>query len=483
MGSLSSAREQRVLKAAHELIAREIHELTESTAEMPQKALAKRALMGGDDELRDELQKRFEQGKLSGKFPLLSGYVSDLPDEEKEEFFRTEWLRIAIPPPEPPKKSWDYAPYNGDEEGYREDLYEGMAFARTDLRVFAQEWLEELVRVGYHGVREPFGLPLKERVDGSAISRPATWHYEAYPVLFEHTREVLWLQLDGERSRKREYREPVVSNEPLRTDKAILAALTALEGRRVDTERLRTALRKLKLPLEEPMWKQWHEALEDLPEMLHYEPGKFEEHLKQRRTQIEESDIPGGLQNHQFLDYVLLLLRHHRPEFDDLSHEEKLALIAQTCAHVNEFLEALRKFMAFLEYGVPGRPLKSAAKDANRDVKAAVLRDVDGLTYREIGEALDVPPPENFDYKGDHPAVRQMVKRGRSVLERALGKEGWQEQIGNMKAEAKRRRSLSQVERDAEDISEFLRIPYEEALQRAKEDEARRRSKDKPENG
>jgi hypothetical protein len=52
-----------------------------------------------------------------------------------------------------------------------------------------------------------------------------------------------------------------------------------------------------------------------------------------------------------------------------------------------------------------------------------------------------------------------------------------------MKAEAKRRRSLSQVERDAEDISEFLRIPYEEALQRAKEDEARRRSKDKPENG
>jgi hypothetical protein len=38
MGSLSSVREQRILKAAHELIAREIEELTESTAGIPQRA-------------------------------------------------------------------------------------------------------------------------------------------------------------------------------------------------------------------------------------------------------------------------------------------------------------------------------------------------------------------------------------------------------------------------------------------------------------
>jgi hypothetical protein len=149
MGSLSGTRERRILKAAHEQIAKEIEELTESATGISLKALIDRALLGGDDELRDELQRRFEQGKPSGKFSLLSWYLSDLPDEEKEEFFRTGWLRLAIPPAEPPKEPWEYAPYNGDERMYRVDLYEGMAFMVTDLRMFAQEWLEELVRVGY----------------------------------------------------------------------------------------------------------------------------------------------------------------------------------------------------------------------------------------------------------------------------------------------------------------------------------------------
>jgi len=79
-----------------------------------------------------------------------------------------------------------------------------------------------------------------------------------------------------------------------------------------------------------------------------------------------------------------------------------------------------------------------------------------------------------------------MVKRGRRLLERALGKEGWQSHIGTMKAEAKRRHALSQVERDAEDTAESLGIPYEEALQRAQEEQARieelRNSKNRPEN-
>jgi hypothetical protein len=228
------------------------------------------------------------------------------------------------------------------------------------------------------------------------------------------------------------------------------------------------------------MWKQRYEAAEDLPEVPYDGEDQSEEH---RRQLSKQSTILRGLQYPYFLDYVLLLLRHHRPEFDNLPHEEKLALITQTCAHVNEFLETLRKFMAFLEHGVPGRHLKSAVKDANRDVKAAVLRDVDKLTYREIGEELGLPLPKDFRDKGDHPRVRQMVKRGRSMLECALGKEGWQEHIGRMKAEDKRRRSLSPVERDTEDTAESLGIPYEEALRRIEEYEARRRSKDKPENG
>jgi len=484
MESSSETHQQRLLKAAYRQIVREIEELVESAAEVPRSKLVEQAL-GGDDELCDQLRERFEQGKSSGKFSLLSGYLSDLSDEEHEEFFRTGWLQMITSPPRPLKEPWDYSPYNGNEDWYREDLYDGVAFAITDLRSFAQEWLKELSRVGYHGVGGPSRLPLKQRVDGSAITTPAASSGDTYPVFFENSRQVLWLQLDGERPVAREYREVRVSDEPLRTDKAILAALTALEGRPIDIERLRKALPELKLPLDRSMWAQWHEALKDLPEP-YGEPGEFKDHFKQRGKQLEESNVPGGLQSHQVLDYVLLLLRHYRPEFDDLPHQEKLKLIVQVCARVNEFLEALRRFESFLEYGIPGRPRKSAAKDADRDVKAAVLRGVDGLTYREIGEELGVPPPEDIDYMGDHPTVRQMVKRGRRLLERALGKEGWQSHIGTMKAEAKRRHALSQVERDAEDTAESLGIPYEEALQRAQEEQARieelRNSKNRPEN-
>jgi hypothetical protein len=53
-----------------------------------------------------------------------------------------------------------------------------------------------------------------------------------------------------------------------------------------------------------------------------------------------------------------------------------------------------------------------------------------------------------------------------------------------MKAEAERWNALSEVEQEAESISEHLSIPYEEALRGAKEDAARweaRRSAHRPE--
>ena len=83
-----------------------------------------------------------------------------------------------------------------------------------------------------------------------------------------------------------------------------------------------------------------------------------------------------------FLDYVLLLLRYHRPNCDDLPEEQRLDMIEQTCAHTNAFLKALRRLAGFLEYGVPGRRQKTVSIDADRDVRAAVRRDVDGLTCR-----------------------------------------------------------------------------------------------------
>ena len=195
---------------------------------------------------------------------------------------------------------------------------------------------------------------------------------------------------------------------------------------------------------------------------------------------LKELPISAG-----FLDYVLLLLRYHRPEFDGQPQKVRLDLIAQTCTYTNSFIETLRKLRDFLEYGVPGRRQKATAVDADRDVRAAVRRDVDELTYREIGKELGIPPPKDFSYKGDHPRVRQMVSRGRALLERTLSKEGWQEYIQAMRTEARRWQALSEVEQAAEGMVEALGIPYEEALRIEEEEAARmreRRSEHIPEN-
>jgi hypothetical protein len=49
------------------------------------------------------------------------------------------------------------------------------------------------------------------------------------------------------------------------------------------------------------------------------------------------------LRHHQALDYVLMLLRYHRPGFDDLPQQQRTNLAVDACAYVNRLLEALRK--------------------------------------------------------------------------------------------------------------------------------------------
>jgi len=92
---LEEARDQRLLEAAYEQLTLEIEELiklTAEAAEVPYGNLVDRALLGGDDETRDEIRACFERNQAPGRFPLLSKYLADLPDEKKEEFFRAGWL-------------------------------------------------------------------------------------------------------------------------------------------------------------------------------------------------------------------------------------------------------------------------------------------------------------------------------------------------------------------------------------------------------
>ena len=420
-----------------------------------------------DPALWEEINDRYERGSLSGNYPALVKDLSEVP-EQRHMFLRIGVMHAVGPLLPSVRQPWDESPFDGSMYAYREELYGGMAYTYEDeLPAFAQEWLDELTRIGYRGMitvgdeDHAHRLPTKEQADRfteTAVSRPLGVDEEAYPVTFENSRQVLWLVLEGERSLKQGYKEVRVSDRPVRTNEAILAALTVLEGKQVDARHVREALDASDIALDESLTMQ-----------------SFEKRFR-------HLSLPTDL-----LEYVFLLLRYHRPDFDELPREERLDLIESTCSHINECMDATRKLTAFLEYGTPGKRQRGAARTADRDVRAAVRRDVDGWTYRRIGEELGVPLPRDFDYKGDHPTVRQMVSRGRNILERALGKGGWQEHIDAMRTEAKRWKMLTDVEQCAEDWANIPGMPYEEAYRICeedhKQDKERMRSKSmEPEN-
>ena len=415
----------------------------------------------GDEELVAEICKRFEATRSEGRFPVLSALLTETSDKDLEEFFRSGWAQMVLPPRESSmRQPWDLSPWDGDLEAYREDLYAGMAFGMHDMRAFAREWLEELLRVGYYGMEESLGLPLKQRSgDFFAPPIPLPLYGKAYPTRIAETGQTIWIRLDGPRSPERGYREISVSDEPLRTDAAIVAALSALEGKPLDLGTLRRVL-AIGLPLRgESFYDRWKRALED------------------RHNEEELQRSLRELPHHQALDYVLMLLRYHRPGFDNLPIEDRANLVADACAHTNELLEALRKLVIFLEHGRPNYRGPAAIKVASKDIAAAVLRDVDRLTNREIGDRLCVPVPTDFRIKADHPTVRKMVGRGRRALKAALGEDGWKAQVRAMKDEAKRWRSKSTIQHQAELEVEALDVPYDEVL-RSLEEESRQSSEE-----
>jgi hypothetical protein len=220
--------------------------------------------IGQDEGFRAEIRDRFERGRAYGGFPELTALLAGMSREEEDEFFETGWIRLALPPPGPPRDPWDRASWAGDREAYREDLYSGLAFAFTDLRAFAREWLEELLRVGYYGMEESLGPPVKQRAGNLAPSPESLPLYgESYPVRLEGTRQTVWLNLDGPRSEEGGYREVSVSEEPLRTDGAVFAALAMLEGRHIDLSHLRKVLPELVPSYGESVWERWTELLRE----------------------------------------------------------------------------------------------------------------------------------------------------------------------------------------------------------------------------
>jgi hypothetical protein len=158
-----------------------------------------------------------------------------------------------------------------------------------------------------------------------------------------------------------------------------------------------------------------------------------------------------------------LLLRHFRPDYDELSMGEQAALIEATCGRLNGFHAALKELTSFVEYGQVNadtrkpKKLKPGIKDARRDIRAALYKHVEGLSNEEIGERQGTGRRGAAqESKRDDSTTRTRVGRGTKLLRRAWGEEGLQELIESMRSEQDRWRELSKGDRWLEVIAEQL---------------------------
>jgi hypothetical protein len=241
------------------------------------------------------------------------------------------------------------------------------------------------------------------------------------------------------------YTRAQVSLETPSIEKAIVAAIVALQGEEIEPKRVRRSLAAAK-------WTR-----ESLQALAVGDP-------KPERPVSTSSAKAGDVSDGFGLLYVEDLLRHYRPDFDDMTEYDQATLVTRIVEHANEFLTSLRKLAASIQHadpyeGLPNSPVKEAA----RDVRAAELRDIEGLSYVEIGERVGVKQTKHDAARRDNLRVRtRLVPHGRTTLENALGgEEGYKEFITSAKKERDRWRALDEESRYSERYAQLLEIPAE----------------------
>lgn len=222
-----------------------------------------------------------------------------------------------------------------------------------------------------------------------------------------------------------------VLERPFRIEKAQLALLFIMEGRSVSPDLVSEALTKC----------------DDLWFVDRSEPPL--------REDLDEAEF--------LITHTVDMLRYFRPRFDDLPRAEQHDLVKGACARTSEFLEALRKLISFLEYGAGGRDTRTSVENASQDIEVATLREVDGLTYREIAERMNVQISQGAQAVGDYSTIKKMADRGRRVLVQGWGEDGWRSKVAAMKDEAKSWRLRGPKQQATEQLAEALDTTPERA--------------------
>ena len=218
-------------------------------------------------------------------------------------------------------------------------------------------------------------------------------------------RQEVWLRFDTYRDDEG-YMALDVVDAP-RSDAAIMAAMMAFLMKPVERERINRAvafrfseayadLEKQSKELQKKIWKKRQEGqgfyLQDLP----LQDLDIEQLLSMTKN---EAVLLRNAQQLVPLHFVFSLISYYRPEIQRYSGQDRYEHALKATDYINAFLSSLRNLQDFLEYGGVDQRLTPAIKHPQRDVLAAVLHDVDGLSYPAIGKHMGLPVPPDIDAK------------------------------------------------------------------------------------
>jgi hypothetical protein len=141
----------------------------------------------------------------------------------------------------------------------------------------------------------------------------------------------------------------------------------------------------------------------------------------------------------EYLEYGNNIIRQYQPDFDYTQSEEQAHFLLLTLERLNEVREKLQSFREYLRHARPNKTRAVApVKEPERDIRAAILRDIINMSARDIGDTLGFKPPKDLHIKRENAAVRAAAGRGRQLLEYYFGVDGWRQKVERMREERAR---------------------------------------------
>jgi hypothetical protein len=283
--------------------------------------------------------------------------------------------------------------------------------------------------------------------------------------------QIMRLLLDAKRT-EQGYRGADVFVGPSRTEDAYVAAVLALHGEEMEREG-------------DPKNRQSDEMAQASKAILFFELMRLDRTDGAARDTVSQAmrdlhlykesppratDFIEGLR----LTPVYELLRYFRPELDQMSERERIELIERTIVYINDYLKALRRLTAFLQYGktgayegLPNKKVTQAAKQ----VRAAEFRELvktergAPLPYAKIGKLLGEKPTPGQAPRSYEGRIKGMVEDGKGILKQALGEQGYRDYMEEKRAELEHWQTLSKDEQAAIHMEENFGISARDAYE------------------